>query len=188
MRDVGNVRHGFLQLRVQIFIYPDKIQVEPLQPGKWDFQPMVNPEPPPIPKVKVRRVKNKIPPLLPRIQSGKAIMNLIEGAHSYFLDHDEFLSKDEARLVGGFLQQVHDWGEIHNDVGPNQRAEVSVALTDEIFNLEKAGFAVYGTRERQVLTVNGHPMDDWYLVIMKVVRLGASNRAKISGVYTLLRQ
>ena len=36
IRDVGERKHGFLQLRIQLILHPDRVCVAPLQPGKWE--------------------------------------------------------------------------------------------------------------------------------------------------------
>lgn len=34
-RDIGGIRYGFLQLRVQLCLRPLDVEIEPLHPGEW---------------------------------------------------------------------------------------------------------------------------------------------------------
>lgn len=61
--------------------------------------------------VRIRHIKNNLPTHLVRLTTGRDIMVVVEGAMAYSFDHDDLQSDVEVELIGGFLQEVQDWGD-----------------------------------------------------------------------------
>jgi hypothetical protein len=122
-------------------------------------------------RARVRRVKQNIPAILPRLTSGREVLAIIEGAMASSLDHDELVSQEEVDLVGGFLQTVHDWGDVGADMKADERVQVAYDLTRSLAELEEAGFLVFGGREVQLLEggAQAEPWD-WPVAILRVLR------------------
>lgn len=169
-RDNEGKQYGFLRLRVQLYIHPNRIEIEPLVPGEWDTKDTPPPGPPPMPKAKILRSKANIPTGLPRISTGKQLVDLISGMYSSDFDHDELRTQAESDLVGGFLELLSECGENIDEVGFGHRTDMGLELNARIAELAGAGFGVYGAREKQELTLDGKPSGDWLAVIVRVVR------------------
>lgn len=92
--------------------------------------------PPPLPKVT----------LLSRITSGEALCNVVGGAHMYQQDYDAPSDLAEVDLIGAFLQEAHDIGEIWDDVEPMHRVQSAHSIGDSLRTIEAAGFRVFGGR------------------------------------------
>jgi len=121
--------------------------------------------------VRLRRVKKNIPEALFRLTTGKELLDLVTGAMAYAFDHDELKSQDEVELVGGFLQNAQDWGDLSDNLEAGGRAQTAYDLTTSIQELEKAGFFVFGGREVQILEGGAQAIpSDWPIAIMKVLR------------------
>ena len=73
------------------------------------------------------------PAFLVRVTTGKDLMNIIFGSHMYEHDHDELNTKEEVELVGGFLQNVHDWGDIGSDLEAGARVSAAFSMKPSIF-------------------------------------------------------
>jgi hypothetical protein len=106
--------------------------------------------------------------LLFRIRTGKELSNLIGGAHAFIFDHDEPETDEEAELIGGFLQNVQDWGDVWSDLESRQHVEARFSLTKEIKEIETAGFLVFGTHEQRKMRVGGKVFDTPVSVITVV--------------------
>ena len=123
-----------------------------------------------LPKVRVRRAPENIPPHLNRLTTGQAVLNVVCNAYEHSLGHDELETQDEVDLVGGFLQAATDWGELGFDDQPGRMVQVGFDLTKSIKELEQAGFFVFGGREVRKLMVDDKASDDWPVAILRVVR------------------
>jgi 5-methylcytosine-specific restriction endonuclease McrA len=107
--------------------------------------------------------------LLLRIKTGKELSNIIGAADGFLFDHDEPETEEEAKLIGGFLQNLQDWGDLWSDLESSQRVETSFSLTTDIKEIETAGFLVFGTREKRRMR-SGDKVFDWLHAIITVVR------------------
>ena len=107
--------------------------------------------------------------LLVRIQKGKELSNIIGAADRFQFDHDEPETEEEAKLIGGFLQNLQDWGDLWSDLESSQHVEASFSLTLDIKEIETAGFLVFGTREQRKWRY-GDKVADCRVAMIKVVR------------------
>jgi hypothetical protein len=107
--------------------------------------------------------------LLSRLISGKDLLNIVCNAHAYAFDHDELNSKEEADLIGEFLEIAQDWGDLCDNLESGKRVEVGFDLTQKIKELEAAGFFVFGFRETQLLE-GKDGATDWHVAIINVIR------------------
>lgn len=121
------------------------------------------------PKVYVKRIKDNIPQYLPRVSTGKELLDIVIGAHSYSFDNDELMNEVEVQRVGKFIDFVHEYGETGDDLSPGYRVEAAFNVTEQIKELEKLGFWVFGAQEKQLLVGNGES-SSWTMAIVHVKR------------------
>ena len=107
--------------------------------------------------------------LLFRIQTGKELSNVIGAADAFLFDHDEPETEEEAKLIGGFLQNLQDWGDLWSDMESSQQVETRFSLTKDIKEIETAGFLVFGTHEKRKMR-SGDKVFDWLVAVVTVVR------------------
>jgi len=108
--------------------------------------------------------------MLPRITSGQVLASIVGGAHAYLPLNEDPRSESEAALVGGFLQDVQDWGDIWDEIEADGRVRAQYSLGSEIKALEEAGFGVYAVRQKRRLNIgSGDPMD-WSVAAVAVLR------------------
>jgi 5-methylcytosine-specific restriction endonuclease McrA len=107
--------------------------------------------------------------LLFRIHTGKELSDVFGAADAFLLDHDEPETEEEAKLIGGFLQDIRDWGEIWSDLESSQHVETRFSLTKDIKEIESAGFLVFGVCERRRMRF-GDKLFDRPLAVIKVAR------------------
>ena len=82
--------------------------------------------------------------LLTRILTGSQLLNLLSRAHGYDFDNDELHDNFEVELVGTFLQNAHDYGEIMSDMESAERVRTKFFLSEQLNVLENHGFWVFG--------------------------------------------
>ena len=122
-----------------------------------------------IPDIRAKLVRNNIPKYLLRLTTGKEVLNIVEGAHTYSFDHDELSNEEEVEIVGQFLDMIKDWADVGSDLEPSDRVEIVYDLTDRIQNLDEAGFWVFGAREKQKL-LSDNQKTDWNMSIITILR------------------
>jgi hypothetical protein len=117
---------------------------------------------------------------IPRLHTGKQIVDIIRDVQCYQFDHDTFKSKEETDFVSNFLQNLHDWGEIAGFGGfeIGQQVQLAFDLNKEIEELEKMGFFIFGERKSSKMT-NANKDDLGFLDIATLVVLRQNNSAII---------
>lgn len=119
--------------------------------------------------LRVRQVPGNTPAFLNQIRSGKDLPNIVSNACAFSFHYDDSSVNNEVELVACFLQEAQDWGELGlHDVSHRIRAERS--LDEHIGELERAGFWVFGCREKRILEGGGGPDVDWPVAHITVLR------------------
>jgi hypothetical protein len=106
---------------------------------------------------------------LSRIYNGKELFSIMAGVHFSDFDYDEPKSNDELEFLSVFIQNLHDWGDIGNEIEYGARVEVSYNLTKDIEALEGKGFVIFGKRETRKLKMYGVE-DYWEIAIIRILR------------------
>lgn len=81
---------------------------------------------------------------LTRILTGSQLLNVISSCHGYDFDNDELHNEAEVDLVGAFLQNAQDWGDLLSDMESGERVRTKHVLSQELQELEDNGFWVFG--------------------------------------------
>lgn len=106
---------------------------------------------------------------LSRIHTGKELFSIMAGVHFSDFDYDEPKSKEELEFLSSFMQNLHDWGDIGNEIEYGSRVEISYNLTKDIETLEEKGFVIFGKRETRKLKLYGVE-DYWEIAIIRILR------------------
>jgi hypothetical protein len=125
-----------------------------------------------VPQVRLRDPDAGKPMLVHRMATGTQLMAAAGGSHAMRTSQPERLEADEVELLADFLQNVSDWSELWNGLGPGERLRAEYELTQDLDDLLEKGFLVYAGVRRQVLEGGMGPPANWWLVIIVVVRSG----------------
>ncbi|KUJ54634.1 MULTISPECIES: hypothetical protein [Chryseobacterium] len=90
---------------------------------------------------------------LSRIITGKNLLEIINHADVFDFNHDDLNSESEADLIGNFLEELQDYGDIISDLSFSERAKVVLHFDEKINELSRNGFYIFGLR-RQVNLFN----------------------------------
>jgi len=119
------------------------------------------PEPPrPVPKAT----------LFPRLHSGEGICNVVSGAHMYQNEYDPPTTEEEVELIGSFLQEIHDIGEMGDDAEPMHRVRWAHGLDESLREVEAAGFRVFCGRVVRHLPVGESDRIPMSVAVVVVLR------------------
>ena len=119
--------------------------------------------------LRVRQVAKNTPALLRRIRSGKELLDIVINACAFAPDYDDLRNEAEYELIAGFLQDAQDWGELGLE-SVRDRMRAARSLDEYIGELERAGFWVFGCRERHILEGGTGPDTDWPIAHVQVLR------------------
>lgn len=109
------------------------------------------------------------PIYLSRLTTGKELVDVLSNSHAYDFDHDELESEDEVDLVGGFLQNAQDWGEIYSELESGGRVEAGYDLQQAIKELEASDFLVFREYTKRKMKFN-EEIFYWNVAVLRVVR------------------
>ncbi len=110
------------------------------------------------------------PRFLAHIASGADLFAIVGGAHAGTLENEELNSEAEVELVGSFLQQMSDWGEMWNEVETIERIQQTFEFTQKLKELDEAGFVVFGVRKKKAVRVADKIISDWNVAVIRVLR------------------
>lgn len=116
------------------------------------------------------KVRADISRILVRLSSGADLFAIVGGAHAGSFENEELKTEAEVEIVGHFIQEMTDWGEMWGELEPGERVRQSFEFTQKLKDLEKAGFVVFGTREKKAIRVADEVIPDWNVAIIRVVR------------------
>lgn len=85
---------------------------------------------------------------LPRILSGKQLVDIVNGSHLCDFRHVEFKTEDEATEVGGLLEELKEYGDILSEMGYVEVGKLGLHLNGEIEKLKQMGFLLFGMKRR----------------------------------------
>ena len=118
---------------------------------------------------KENKAKNNGFTFLPRIYKGKELVNIIKSAYAYEFDYDELENEEELEKISYFFQQLQDWGDILDEIEIGQAIKTQFYFNDEIKELEKMGFLVFGERRSKKINI-GKEIDTWPIATIYVIK------------------
>jgi hypothetical protein len=121
------------------------------------------------PRLRVRRDRSVEAQLVYLTASGRDLMTAAGGAHAAEVLIPEVANTVEADLVGGFVQNVQDWGELWDEIPMAERLKAELDLTYAVKELQEAGFVVYIGQRRDALEGNGVPTS-WTVAVLHIYR------------------
>ncbi|OIA98719.1 hypothetical protein AK95_16290 [Paenibacillus sp. LC231] len=104
-----------------------------------------------IKPMRIKRVEENIPDVLLRLNSGKDIISIIDGALGYQFDHDESMNENHIDIISGFFQYIQDLGDLLSEFESGERIKHGFELTKQINKLMDYDYFVFGAREVRIL-------------------------------------
>lgn len=86
---------------------------------------------------------------LPRIRTGKELVEVAADAHFYAVRSDETTNEQETELIARFLEDVVEICEDLGSLGSGAAIRAAFWLNPRIAEVEQIGFKVFGKRERK---------------------------------------
>lgn len=115
------------------------------------------------------------PPELRELPNGTVLARIMSAAMAYEMVHDHPESEELAEMIGGFLQEATDWGDIADDIGPSGLAQAGMSLDRQMQDLRRLGYRVFGG-------VGPYRFAGMEVTSCRVVVVSEANIAEVAGV------
>ena len=89
-----------------------------------------------------------------RITSAARLTGIIGKVNGLIFSTDD-VDGDEMEVIGGFEQELKDWMDIWQDIGPVSHAEASRHLGERLVEIRDMGWSVYGRLEHRSVRFGG---------------------------------
>lgn len=123
-----------------------------------------------IPAIKIRDPEAGKPVMLQRIDTGKALMNVVAQTLAAHHDNPEPRSIEETELIGAFFQNTTDWTDIWDEIEPSGRIQAEFAMSVEITRLREAGLVVYAGVKQHVIEGGVKIPEPWLVAYIVIYR------------------
>jgi len=107
--------------------------------------------------------------VMPRLTTGKEVVDVVTGCHFSYSFNDEPNNEAEIDLIGGFIQELRDWCDIWNDIEVPEQMRTALHISEMVEELKNVGWTVYGTRIKGKKKIAGVE-DTWIWYAIAVVR------------------
>lgn len=107
--------------------------------------------------------------IMPRLTTGKEVVDVVTGCHFFYSFNDEPNNEAEIDLIGGFIQELRDWCDIWNDIEVPEQMRTTFHISEMVEELKNAGWTIYGARLKGKKKIAGVE-DTWIWYAIAVVR------------------
>jgi HNH endonuclease len=117
--------------------------------------------------IKIRRLKENIPKYLPRLVTGKDVLNILRNSFGYSFDHDELNNQKEVDAISNFFKAIEYFEFIESE---SDIIHFEFSLKEYIAEIEDLGFYIFGAKEIQLMEGGHGPPHDWPIAIIEIRR------------------
>lgn len=84
-----------------------------------------------------------------RVNDGNELFALMGTTHAFAFHNDSVESSEVNDLIADFLQELHDWCDIWDEIGPGERVRTAHEYTNRIKELEDKGLWVFAGKSKK---------------------------------------
>jgi transcriptional regulator with XRE-family HTH domain len=101
--------------------------------------------------VEEQKEKSDVPDggFLIRVSDGNELFALMGSAHAFAFHNDSVELSEVNDLIADFLQELHDWGDLWDEIGPGERVRTAHEYTSRIKDLEERGLWVFAGKSKR---------------------------------------
>lgn len=114
------------------------------------------------------------PKFLTRITSGKELLNIVADSHGYRTDYDEVDNEEDAKYIGGVLQELVDYGDISVMVETYDKVLMGLELKKLLDNLDDRGYYLFGERNVERMKYGNNETYKWTIATIVIKKKDSS--------------
>jgi len=154
--------HSIVDARPELFLRPNLLQM------KSDHEQRIDRSRPPAP-LKMAYGDRFADLKFIHVESGDALATAVAAASSYTHGTPPDLSSPQRALIGDFLQEAADWGDVHDCAGPKGHFEEAETLQGYLDELRAEGLVVYIAHRRMNVSGGYGPPTHWRHIALYVL-------------------
>ncbi|MEX2209988.1 MAG: hypothetical protein WD603_01490 [Patescibacteria group bacterium] len=104
-----------------------------------------------------------------KVSTGANLLSYVRAGLSSELRNDAPETKKEAETIGQFFQDVTDYGDIIDELGPGEGVRIGFTLNDHLKKLRNLGYEIYAGNYSRELEINGN-RSDWEVCVLLVTK------------------
>lgn len=123
--------------------------------------------------------KKTRPKFLTRVTSGKELLNIISNTLGYRTDYDEVDNEEDAKYIGGVLQELVDYSEISGMVEVGEKVQMGHELKKLLDDLDEKGYYLFGERNVERIKYANGETDKWSIMTIVIKKKDSSEIIKL---------
>lgn len=128
-------------------------------------------------------IKRAYPTALVEITDAATLISIVASAEESSYDHDELTSAADVDEVAGFVQVIHDYAELWDDLEPAERIRFTFDIGQLINDARANGWRIFGTRARGALSGGvSRTTSDWDTAYLRFVRADSPEILRIDPI------
>ena len=116
----------------------------------------------------INNAKMPKPRFLTRITSGKELLNIISDSHGYRTDYDEVENEENAKYIGGILQELTDYGDISGMIEVSEKVKMGLQLNKLLKDIENKGYYLFGEQNIEKIKFGNGNVDNWVIATIVI--------------------
>jgi hypothetical protein len=128
----------------------------------------------------INNAKKEKPRFLTRITSGNELLNIISDSHGYRTDYDEVVNEEDAKYIGGVLQELTDYGDISSMVEVYDKVQMGLHLNELLKDLEQKGYFLFGEKNIEKIKFGNGDIKDWAIATIVIKKKDNEEIIKIN--------
>ncbi len=117
---------------------------------------------------------------LGELRTGGELFAVLSGALAFNFANEDLSDESEVDLVGGFLQQLQDWGDVVSELDVEDRLREEFRIKLSMNNLIDAGWRIFGRQEMRNFE-NRKSTETWPVAVIVIARQGAREVVNLTG-------
>jgi hypothetical protein len=113
---------------------------------------------------------------LPELRTGRQLFDLMASVHMHYLFDDPIADESDVELVGGFRTMLSEIADFAEDVDHTEQLRWQLNLTEQLAELNAAGWRVFGERRRRKVKLDAESIsvDVALVALLKRARKAAA--------------
>lgn len=116
----------------------------------------------------INKEKSFKPRFLARITSGKELLNIVSDSYGYRTDYDEVENEEDAKYIGGVLQDLTDYGDLSGMVEVYDKVQMGLQLNELLKDLEQKGYYLFGEKNIEKMKFKNGDTDNWSIATLVI--------------------
>jgi hypothetical protein len=123
--------------------------------------------------------------ILPKIKSGKDLLQLIDDTMAFETDYEDTANEKEINFIARIMQTLTDYSDaISFDSEIGYKISLIVPLSNILKEVEENNFALFGEKKKRSVKYSNSETDTWNITSLYLMKMGNKNIVDLSKINT----